>query len=91
MLTESEAKTKWCPHARVARVTDSGAGVAGNRVSDQNTLFCGDSNPTSARWLASACMAWRWAMEVHENDDPRLPDTVKPSTTRGFCGLAGQP
>lgn len=44
--TETEARTKWCPHARRAVGFDSGR-VAANRW-DGNNALC----------LASGCMAW---------------------------------
>jgi hypothetical protein len=73
VMTEDEAKTKWCPFARVASpsaITPKGSlveqwiGVAGaNRgaLSDRVVVHTdGDaSNPASARCIGSACMAWR--------------------------------
>ncbi len=62
-MTEDEAKTKWCPHAR-SLVTLNGengaiAVCSGNRFEGDNVVVC----------LASACMAWRWL--------PTSPHTVK--------------
>ena len=59
MLTEDEAKTKWCPFARVG----GGQGMDGasyNRVEHHG----GDISHTVAQCIGSACMAWRW------NDEP---------------------
>lgn len=54
MMTESEAKTKWCPYVRVlARPI---ADVAVNRA--MNT---GAPDP-DCMCLASGCMAWRWVI-----------------------------
>lgn len=47
MMTELEAKTKWCSEARIQ------SGGAYNR--DQN-----GAAPKMARCLASECMHWRW-------------------------------
>jgi hypothetical protein len=51
MLTEDQAKTKWCPHAR-AGDNHSEYRVAVNR--------CGNSPDVDCFCMASACMAWRW-------------------------------
>lgn len=51
IVTEEEAKTKWCPFARVA--TTSGGGIVVNRFSSPMQLR-GDSN-----CLGSACMMWQ--------------------------------
>lgn len=61
ILTEEEAKTKWCPFARVIVSYDDVVQqpVAFNRYHDNKT---GKSYPnfTSAHCIASACAAWRW-------------------------------
>lgn len=51
-MTESEAKTKWCPFARIAHV--SGA-TANSRAHNDPDL--------SQDCIGSACMAWRWNHE----------------------------
>lgn len=73
-MIEQEAKTKWCPFARVVvplRSNATGeffAACAGNRVgiSDQIAIMGSTErdNPESARCIGSACMSWRW-----EDDD----------------------
>ncbi len=55
-MTEDDAKTKWCPHARIlgqGRDLD-GCAVAGTVNRGQGF---------EARCIASACMAWRWQLE----------------------------
>jgi hypothetical protein len=51
-MTEEEAKTKWCPFARLTFSTEGFA--AGNRFDDcawaEKRALC----------IGSACMAWRW-------------------------------
>ena len=49
ILTAEEAKTKWCPFARVA--AQGGAGV--NR-------HVGASPSTWPHCITDSCMAWRW-------------------------------
>ena len=62
MMTEAEAKTKWCPFARVGLVTDDDGGVAVNRsvepVDKRTVSICSVYDET--RCIAAACMAWRW-------------------------------
>lgn len=85
-MTEEEAKTKWCPFARVGvRWMDSQAAsladltaVAVNR---------GENAAEQARCLGSACMAWRWTSGWPLPDDPLLVS----ERYAGFCGLAGRP
>lgn len=78
MLTEEEAKTKWCPEVRTIGVELFGherVMAAVNRAEDyQNRHDC--------RCIASACMAWRWGVhppretrrvykgETHKNGNP---------------------
>lgn len=76
MLTEAEAKTKWCPFARITLQHD-GTNVSWNRI-------CTDDDKLSltehVRCIASECMAWRW-----EGGNPPAPNHYK----HGYCGLAG--
>lgn len=78
-MTESEAKTKWCPFARVMTGdVDSGLTFPpGNRaaVRERGELRVNE-NPETCRCIASACMAWRRYLspEMHRE---------------GYCGLAG--
>lgn len=80
-MTEDEAKTKWCPFARV----DSGFAGAGvcNRYPMRDPEGCDTSRERvmvndTVRCIASSCMAWRW-------DVPSYPGNG------GSCGLAGKP
>lgn len=80
-MTEDEARTKWCPFARLAFATSTGeTNVPGyNRVvvfGEEPTL-----NPEDSRCIGSDCMAWRWVMDPDEHG-------VCPPPTRGHCGLA---
>ena len=49
MLTEDEAKTRWCPFAREAIQAGSSAAATANRHLGRALCTC----------LASGCMAWR--------------------------------
>lgn len=80
-MTEDEAKTKWCPHARV--------GNGGNRdtIPSATAYFC----------RASACMAWRWKFRDTTSDHHPMmavypqPKRTYERTEDGYCGLAGAP
>jgi hypothetical protein len=77
ILTEEEAKTKWCPFARSFDVPE-------NDESDAIAITAGTNRVRSGRpdkWclcIASQCMAWTW---LGGTAGPRL---------RGYCGLAKQ-
>lgn len=89
ILTEQEAKTKWCPEVRVTRRTshddvDFSETNRGEDASCDNAHSC----------LGSACMAWRWADDANgEASYRRTP--VKDAAGHfdnapmGYCGKAG--
>lgn len=90
-MTEEEAKTKWCPFARVGvRWMDSQAesladlaAIAVNR---------GENADTRSRCLGSACMAWRWEpVPLRYHGTAVVMQSPPPAPTDGFCGLAGKP
>ena len=76
LLTEEQAKQKWCPWARIAR---DGSGI-GNRYSFDNDLA---TDSAFARCIASDCMAWRWT--------DCSSKAVAGRKVEGYCGLAGKP
>lgn len=90
MLTESEAKTKWCPLSRVLLPVNQ----SGNRVSTFHKMWAttqGDveyyaQQEADCRCIASSCMFWRWSSFAIAN-----PDFQKDPQARGFCGAAGKP
>lgn len=106
-MTEQEAKTKWCPFARV--VPSSGgdkegdpfkvqAGVpAHNRVQINGTTKVGTS--PAGMCIGSVCMAWRWLGHRDRRDHKTIERFTDISTGAndqdleavGFCGLAGKP
>ena len=103
-MTEDEAKTKWCPFARVAAPTcvqkkrsREWIGVtAANRGDLSDAVEANVSGsamlPASALCIASACMAWRWDWEsqtIEIGGTLELPQSIV-STTHGHCGLAHQ-
>jgi hypothetical protein len=104
-MTEDEAKTKWCPFARV-----EGPYAYGNPAINRNI---DNGNPAkNSKCIGSACMAWRgdWFYEVVPTNSEGVADK-RPFKVRGaeidayrsahwiitdlgpsgFCGLAGAP
>lgn len=59
-MTEDEAKTKWCPLARVA-----GQPVAGNRYPFDTDY---SEKHAFATCIGSDCMAWRWYARWPDDD-----------------------
>lgn len=94
-MTEGEAKTKWCPFARVtaakSNAHDKGFTLEGPTAGPFNRLIFGENNSgLSARMpeafghcLASDCMAWRVHVEIGSSEPER--------SSSGYCGLAGRP
>jgi len=78
VLTEEEAKTKWCPHKRV----DS---YEGN--SNYNTHADGDL-PDESKCIASDCMMWRWDEASDRDENGNLIGGTN-YNTEGHCGLGG--
>ena len=89
MMTEDEAKTKWCPFARVPfAAVDSGKVPIGAPVSNRTA----DGTATTTHTcFGSACMAFRWGRAVYPKrvscDDrramtePSRPSEIPPSWT----------
>jgi hypothetical protein len=79
MLTEEQAKEKWCPFARfniVSRNMPSPGPM--NRAGDDRGE---DMNPRQARCIGSQCMAWRRVpqYEVHHHVNAcRKPELDRP-------------
>lgn len=88
MMTEDEAKMRWCPFARVAfgwvepvqSYQDAGQAVA---ASVNRKLLSAECN-----CLGSACMAWRTRV-VSTTEVDRNGEHVE--RVLGYCGLAGCP
>ncbi len=80
MMTEEQAREKWCPHARVSASNEPALGNhAANRWENPQGL------PDGAGCIASDCMAWRW------QDSLSIRDGEQPSkSNNGYCGLAGK-
>lgn len=79
MVTEDEARKKWCPHARLT--SPSGDSRSWNRVMRATPGF--EDYP---HCIASECMAWRW----DDRFEGAPAQWVGYSDTHGYCGLAGK-
>jgi hypothetical protein len=92
IVTESEAKEKWCPFSRVAFP----AGESANRVSDVRLSMSGPDGEYFQRWqkdthcIGSRCMAWRAQQRTIE-DDFTVSPPHRSVTDTGYCGLSGEP
>ena len=83
-VTEDEAKTKWCPFARVVAGNRGNGGVLTDILPASNRTRAVNEGATyitdAAMCIGSACMAWR--KSGLEQRDGEFVDT-------GYCGLAG--
>ena len=77
LLTEEEARTKWCPHVR--DLNDESSGNTAYNFSTKE-----GRNPEFARCIASDCTQWRWHCSPENVDVPEYGQ--KPT---GYCGLSG--
>jgi hypothetical protein len=65
LLTETEAKTKWCPLVRAANVAEPSANA-------QSRNRDGSGGPSrSSLCIASGCMFWRFEEHSDKRIDPR--------------------
>jgi hypothetical protein len=74
LLSEDEAKERWCPEARVSYLHETAEN--GVTASTYNRTWNG-YELREARCLGSKCMAWRWI-------NPAIG-----RQTHGYCGKAG--
>ncbi len=97
-MTEDEAKTKWCPFARVAG--QMGGEAQGTSFNRWTTGAAGGASDPAA-CIGSACMAWRVRHQWLDNalQEPGWvtypPYAFEPGPGQerddGYCGLAGAP
>ena len=97
MMTEDEAKTKWCPFSRVSNANHGGD--ACNRWDSSGGAK--NYGPAGSNCIASACMAWRsegamaWLKSgnrpLRSDEIARSDDIEGRPSNRGHCGLAGRP
>lgn len=93
MMTEDEAKEKWCPQTNAPAIPYGSAGDG--PPEDDYIAEVSAISPC----IGSACMAWRRGREMFQLESGRLVDPrdgilgdIKYKRVRlGYCGLAGQP
>ena len=95
ILTEEEARTKWCPMARVAFEWTHGGTIdnqgfqVGGRPSSA-TVNRGADLSSHCNCIASECVMWVRTDNVAEPQHPT--DATEPVyKVAGYCGLAGKP
>ena len=95
-MTEQEAKTKWCPFARIPVIGDR-ADVTCNRANADADKY--------ANCIGSRCMAWRWMSFTPHATFPASSKAIAEDHVAqiekhdigaapqigGYCGLAGEP
>jgi len=98
VITEEEARKKWCPFVRLLSVTTRDgkpeAAIASfNRIALSPDPSTHVMSPETARCIASECMAWRWAKvkDVITREPPPGHYEWVDSDVYGYCGLAGAP
>lgn len=80
MLTEEDARAKWCPANRWGQ--------------DPLAMQPHEFNPVPCRCIASECMAWRWVgtrIAFFDGDNGSGCSVQTPTGKSGYCGLAGRP
>ena len=93
LLTEDEAKERWCPFARYSH-DNAPASNRWNQMEPPEEPYA--LKPVACRCIGSVCMAWRWGQKRNPDWDPlnnglHSPAAYVVDTERGFCGLAGRP
>jgi len=83
-VTEAEAKTKWCPFARVS---SHGRDAAWNRIGPHRIGDPAVMLPAWALCLGPDCMAWRQTDNKTWPFGPGEPE--REPEPAGYCGLAG--
>lgn len=97
MVTEAEAKTKWCPFARVVPGMLAGESMVHPPVNVAAHNRVQEFGAEEATWhsamlcIGSKCMAWRKLIVRMEKRNAPFGVQEDVDTGKGFCGLAGKP
>jgi hypothetical protein len=103
LLTEEEAKQKWCPMVRLVAV--SGKNEVINHTSYNRAMHVTDIqmiNPCGSFCIVSDCMMWRredqetWIDRIEESRKKSCPamsaqEAADLLPRQGYCGLGGKP
>lgn len=82
MLTEQEAKDKWCPQVRMV-FGPNNSGWEGQGYTNRADYY----EPEACVCTGSNCMMWRWGNKYRSDLITKLPR----EEWTGYCGLAGKP
>jgi len=74
IITEEQAKSKWCPMARVHSKTNTSSY---NKYPDSDTELPSVPVPDQARCIASDCMMWRWHPDYRQDGYCGLAEVPK--------------
>jgi hypothetical protein len=95
-MTPDEARTKWCPFARVGLIVPDTPGAAHPEFAINRYVAATVAGKAlqvgvaqGASCIADACMAWRWIVSpkaIPKAEHEHGPGRAIPS---GYCGLAG--
>jgi len=84
MMTEEEARKKWCPMTRITLETEHW-----KAMNNREQPLAGDKSRTHC--IASNCMMWRTYRATTEKYDKDIQGWVQnDSWEEGYCGLAGK-
>jgi hypothetical protein len=88
MMTEDEAKTKWCPMVRFVPSTEDHRAIT-NRVD----VLVPDDSKSIALCIGSACMAWQWGNKKlgHDLTGEEGKRFHRDNPLMGYCGAFGKP
>lgn len=82
LTTEQEARTKWCPHARVNTLVqdmDHASTAVGGAACNRSSETTMTDKPLC---IASGCMAWRWSDKTVERRAEKVG--VEPPSGEGW-------
>lgn len=89
-MTEEEAKTKWCPFARVV-TTVGGRPLLNQPVINRTQDYKGEGDAVGP-CIASSCMAWHWSEKKHQQwADSHHPENHPPPEGEGWELMGGSP
>lgn len=87
IVTEEQAKKKWCPMSRSIWGSGDGSSVSGNRNED-------GSLSKADKCCGMLCMMWRSLPPRHNvywKDGEQIIERIGNGVEEGYCGLAGNP
>ena len=77
VMTEEEAKRKWCPHGMI---------YSSNGSYNRTEMRAADG---PCKCIASDCMGWRWVTDPLVDFVANGKTVIDYQSEHGYCGLAG--